>query len=135
MFELRFMRKPIVQIIVLVLAILFIFDMGYRLFLEKSYYLQPVKDGAVYRINKRSGEVYFIYRGGMVRVEEIVSTEQKKNILAENQRIIDELKKSGKVSYSVSWNIILPIISIFFIFNVFVWIIIQRKRKYDSSLP
>lgn len=64
----KFMQNPLIQKIVLLLAILFVLDIGYKLFLEKSYYLQSAGQGTLYRINKKTGEVYLIEGKGMYPV-------------------------------------------------------------------
>jgi hypothetical protein len=141
MLELKFMQKPIIQIIVLVFAVLFILDMGYRLFLEKSYYLQTTQGGRIYRINKKSGELYVIEGRGMWPVLDFKELEkvaysrpQKKTDLS----IFDPYKYGNptkKVSYYIDWDVTSIVIAVFVCANTFVWIIIQRKRKYASSLP
>jgi hypothetical protein len=119
------------------------FDMAYRLFLEKSYYLQPAKDGAVYRIDKRGGEVYLVYLNKMRRVEDVTPAPPKtskflqryeKPLLGLEDYYSKEIE-SKRVSYYIDWRITFIIIGVFICANVFVWIIIQKKRKYASSLP
>jgi hypothetical protein len=146
MFELRFMQKPIVQMIVLVLAILFIFDMGYRLFLEKSYYLQPAKDGAVYRIDKRSGEVYLVYMDKMRRVEDVTPTDSRNvkfnpYLKYGSPKVEDIADYPGKqFTYTVDWTITFIIVFIFICINILVWMHIHEwkmfsRKKRDSLLP
>jgi hypothetical protein len=136
MFEIRLMQKPVIQTIVLVLAVLFIFDLGYRLFLEKPYYLQPAKDGAVYRIDKRSGEVYLIYMNKMRRVEDVTPSPSAMTKFDPFKYGTTEKEiQPEKVSYYIDWGVTFIIIAVFVCVNAFVWIVIKKKRKYDSLLP
>jgi hypothetical protein len=133
MFELKFMQKPLIQVIVLAVAVLFVLDMGYRLFLEESYYLQTTQGGKVYRINKKTGEVYVIGLDIMKRVEDV--TPKKRLNLEELEKLAyGEPLKKVPYYYYIDWGVTTIIIGVFVCANTLVWIIIQRKRKNASSL-
>jgi hypothetical protein len=139
MLELKFMQKPIIQTIVLALAVLFVLDMGYRLFLEESYYLQTTQGGKVYRINKKTGEVYVIGLDKMKRVEDVTPKKEDYSKYSLGEKSFDPYKYGDpidgkKVSYYIIWPITSIVIGVFACINTLVWIAIQKRKKRDSSL-